>query len=116
MDFIQNNTQALLTGLMISGIGFWMRQTIKEIVERSSDKVASEVRRLTESLNSEITISSHERQTDSVWQQINQQHVSESSAEHERMIDAIKEISEQNGKQNESLQEIVTILKGLHRN
>ena len=116
MDFIANNTQALFTGLLISGIGFWMRHTIKEIVERSSDKVATEVRRLTESLNNEITINSHERQTDGVWQQINQQHVSESSAEHERMIDAIKELSDQSGKQTESLKEIVTILKGLNRN
>lgn len=112
MDFIQNNTQALFIGLLISAIGVWVRYTIKDIVERSSDKVAVEVRRLAENFNKEITLSSHERQTESVWQQINQQHVSESSAEHERMIDSIKEISDQNAKQTEILREVVTILKG----
>ena len=112
MDFLQNNTQALLATLMIGAVGFWMRYTIKEIVEKSSDKVASEVRRLTESLNNEITINTHERQTESVWQHINQQHVSENSSEHEGMIESLRKITEQNEKQTETLQEMAIILRG----
>ena len=121
MDSLDSNWVALLVPIAIAGIGFWLRHTIKEIVERTSNKVASkmdalnsEIRNLSDKLTSEITLSSHERQTDNVWQQINQQHVSENSAEHERMIDSIKEISDQNAKQTESLREIVTILKGLN--
>ena len=78
------------------------------------DALNGEIRNLSDKLTSEITMSSHERQTDNVWQQINQQHVSENSVEHERMIDSIKEISDQNAKQTEILQEVVTILKRLN--
>ena len=109
----------LLVPIAIGGIGFWLRSTIKDILEKSSNKVAGkmdalsvEIRNLSDKLSSEITLSTHERQTEGVWQQINQQHVSENSAEHERMIDAIKEVSDQNAKQTEVLREVVTILKG----
>ena len=111
MDFLQNNTQTLVASILIGAVGFWIRFTIKDIIEKSTDKVAGEVRRLTESLNSEITISTHERQTDTVWQQINQQHVSETSVEHERMIESLTEVARQNGKQTEVLQRISTILE-----
>ena len=121
MDSLGSDWVTLLVPIAIAGIGFWLRHTIKEIVERTSNKVAGkmdalngEIRNLSDKLASEITLSSHERQTDNVWQQINQQHVSENSVEHERMIDSIKEISDQNAKQTESLREIVTILKGLN--
>ena len=121
MDSLGSDWVTLLVPIAIAGIGFWLRHTIKEIVERTSNKVAGkmdalngEIRNLSDKLTSEITLSSHERQTDNVWQQINQQHVSENSVEHERMIDSIKEISDQNAKQTESLREIVTILKGLN--
>ena len=121
MDSLGSDWIALLVPIAIAGIGFWLRHTIKEIVERTSNKVAGkmdalngEIRNLSDKLTSEITLSSHERQTDNVWQQINQQHVSENSVEHERMIDSIKEISDQNAKQTEILQEVVTILKRLN--
>ena len=121
MDSLGSDWIALLVPIAIAGIGFWLRHTIKEIVERTSNKVAGkmdalngEIRNLSDKLTSEITMSSHERQTDNVWQQINQQHVSENSVEHERMIDSIKEISDQNAKQTEILQEVVTILKRLN--
>ncbi len=119
MDSLGSNWVALLVPIAIGGIGFWLRHTIKEIVERTSNKVAGkmdalngEIRNLSDKLTSEITINSHERQTDNVWQQINQQHVSENSVEHERMIDSIKELSVQSAKQTEVLREVVTILKG----
>ena len=119
MDNLGADRMALLVPIAIAGIGFWLRHTIKEIVERTSNKVAGkmdalngEIHNLSDKMTSEITISSHERQTDNVWQQINQQHVSENSVEHERMIDSIKEISDQNAKQTEILREVVTILKG----
>ena len=121
MNSLGSDWVALLVPIAIAGIGFWLRHTIKEIVERTSNKVAAkmdalngEIRNLSDKLTSEITLSTHERQTDNVWQQVNQQHVSENSAEHERMIDSIKEISDQNAKQTESLREIVMILKGLN--
>ena len=121
MDSLGSDWVALLVPIAIAGIGFWLRHTIKEIVEKTSNKVAGkmdalngEIRNLSDKLTSEITMSSHERQTDNVWQQINQQHVSENSVEHERMIDSIKEISDQNAKQTEILQEVVTILKRLN--
>lgn len=121
MDSLSSDWVTLFVPIAIAGIGFWLRHTIKEIVERTSNKVAGkmdalngEIRNLSDKLTSEITMSSHERQTDNVWQQINQQHVSENSVEHERMIDSIKEISDQNAKQTEILQEVVTILKRLN--
>ena len=121
MDSLGSDWVALLVPIAIAGIGFWLRHTIKEIVEKTSNKVAGkmdalngEIRNLSDKLTSEITMSSHERQTDNVWQQINQQHVSENSVEHERMIDSIKEISDQNAKQTEILREVVTILKRLN--
>ena len=84
MDSLGSDWIALLVPIAIAGIGFWLRHTIKEIVERTSNKVAGkmdalngEIRNLSDKLTSEITLSSHERQTDNVWQQINQQHVSE---------------------------------------
>ena len=107
----------LIVPLAFAGVGFWLRSTIKDIVERSSTKVATqidslngEIRNLSDSLSSEITLSTHERQTEGVWQQINQQHVSENSAEHERMIDALQAINRENSKQTEILKECVTIL------
>lgn len=121
MDSLGSDWVALLVPIAIAGIGFWLRHTIKEIVERTSNKVAGkmdslneEIRNLSDKLTSEITLSSHERQTDNVWQQINQQHVSENSVEHKRMIDSIKEISDQNAKQTEILREVVTILNRLN--
>ena len=121
MDSLGSDWVALLVPIAIAGIGFWLRHTIKEIVEKTSNKVAGkmdalngEIRNLSDKLTSEITMSSHERQTDNVWQQINQQHVSENSVEHERMIDSIKEISDQNAKQTEILREVVTILHRLN--
>ncbi len=119
MDSLVSDWVALLVPIAIAGIGFWIRHTIKEIVERTSNKVgdkmdalSGEIRNLSDKLASEITINSHERQTDNVWQQINQQHVSENSVEHERMIDSIRELSTQSAKQTEVLREVVTILKG----
>ena len=121
MDSLSSDWVALLVPIAIAGIGFWLRHTIKEIVERTSNKVAGkmdalngEIRNLSDKLTSEITMSSHERQTDNVWQQINQQHVSENSVEHERMIDSIKQISDQNAKQTEILLEVVTALSRLN--
>ena len=83
--------------LGLGGIGFWIRSTLKSVMT----DVTYEIHGLSEKMASEIVAHAHERQVGGVSDQIHQQHVVESSVEHERMIEAIKHLSDQADRQTD---------------
>ena len=112
---------SLLTPIALMAVGFWLKSAFKEAARESSenlvtriDSLNGEIRNLSEQLTPEITLNTSERNIEGVWRQVNQQHVVENSTEHERMIDSLKEISDQNTKQTEYMRDMAITLQSVN--
>ena len=53
------------------------------------------IQKLTETLSTEVTVSAEERRVDDAWKHVNQDHITENSVQHEKMLH-IMELMEKN--------------------
>ena len=87
-----------------------MREEVREARSEISDAVKS----LSENMRTEAAVDAERREMeaerrkmDEAWRQVNQEHVSQSAAEHEALMNGMETISNQNEKQTQVLQELV---------
>ena len=102
----------LITGA-VGGLTYFLKTQFEKIVdkagaqsERDANRVITEIQetrkdanqgiqKLTETLSNEVTMSTEERRVDDAWKHVNQDHITENSVQHEKMLH-IMELMEQN--------------------
>ena len=107
----------LFIGLLIAGavggLTYFLKTQFEKIVdkagaqsERDANRVIKEIQaarqdankgiqKLTETLSTEVTVSAEERRADDAWKHVNQDHITENSVQHEKMLH-IMELMEKN--------------------
>lgn len=102
----------LITGA-VGGLTYFLKTQFEKIVdkagaqsERDANRVITEIQaarkdanqgiqKLTETLSNEVTMSTEERRVDDAWKHVNQDHITENSVQHEKMLH-IMELMEKN--------------------
>ena len=102
----------LITGA-VGGLTYFLKTQFEKIVdkagaqsERDANRVITEIQetrkdanqgiqKLTETLSNEVTMSTEDRRVDDAWKHVNQDHITENSVQHEKMLH-IMELMEQN--------------------
>ena len=102
----------LITGA-VGGLTYFLKTQFEKIVdkagaqsERDANRVITEIQaarkdanqgiqKLTETLSTEVNMSAEERRVDDAWKHVNQDHITENSVQHEKMLH-IMELMEKN--------------------
>ena len=102
----------LITGA-VGGLTYFLKTQFEKIVDKAgaqsegdANRVISEIRaaredanrgiqKLTETLSTEVNMSAEERRVDDAWKHVNQDHITENSVQHEKMLH-IMELMEKN--------------------
>ena len=102
----------LITGA-VGGLTYFLKTQFAKIVaeagkqsERDANRVINEIQetrkdanqgiqKLTETLSNEVNMSTEERRVDDAWKHVNQDHITENSVQHEKMLH-IMELMEKN--------------------
>ena len=102
----------LITGA-VGGLTYFLKTQFEKIVDKAgaqsegdANRVITEIQaarkdanqgiqKLTETLSNEVTMSTEERRVDDAWKHVNQDHITENSVQHEKMLH-IMELMEKN--------------------
>ena len=102
----------LITGA-VGGLTYFLKTQFEKIVDKAgaqsehdANRVINEIQaarrdankgiqKLTETLSTEVTVSAEERRVDDAWKHVNQDHITENSVQHEKMLH-IMELMEKN--------------------
>ena len=102
----------LITGA-VGGLTYFLKTQFEKIVDKAgaqsehdANRVINEIQearrdanrgiqKMTETLSTEVTVSAEERRVDDAWKHVNQDHITENSVQHEKMLH-IMELMEKN--------------------
>ena len=114
----------LITGA-VGGLTYFLKTQFAKIVaeagkqsERDANRVINEIQetrkdanqgiqKLTETLSNEVTMSTEERRVDDAWKHVNQDHITENSVQHEKMMHIMELVEKNLGHVAEGLQKLL---------
>ena len=114
----------LITGA-VGGLTYFLKTQFEKIVDKAgaqsehdANRVINEIQearrdanrgiqKMTETLSTEVTVSAEERRVDDAWKHVNQDHITENSVQHERMLHLMELIEKNMARVTEGLTKLL---------